>query len=123
VVEQCKWPCARSLAGVCRCICEADGHLYANLFIFALHLSLGICRIGQYGDKEQLGSSQQLLHRVFTTVYMGTENSSAETRQRAATLAEQVGAVRWHTVHMLCKGCCCLLSWWPVRRLQILLLH
>ena len=48
------------------------------------------CRIGQYGDGEQLGSPQQLLHRIFTTVYMGTENSSADTRRRAATLAEQV---------------------------------
>jgi NAD+ synthase (glutamine-hydrolysing) len=29
---------------------------------------------------------------VFTTAYMGTENSSAETRQRAAMLAREIGA-------------------------------
>ena len=29
---------------------------------------------------------------MFTTAYMGTENSSAETRQRAATLAAEIGA-------------------------------
>ena len=34
---------------------------------------------------------QELAGKIFTTCYMGTENSSAETRTRAAQLAKQVG--------------------------------
>ena len=48
------------------------------------------CRIGQYQEGEELGDAAEFAGRVFSTVYMGTENSSAETRQRAATLAKQV---------------------------------
>ena len=50
------------------------------------------CRVGQYTEGEQVGSASEFAGRVFTTAYMGTENSSAETRQRAATLAAEVGA-------------------------------
>ena len=50
------------------------------------------CRIGQYSEGEQIGSAEEFASRVFTTAYMGTENSSAETRQRAATLAREIGA-------------------------------
>ena len=39
-----------------------------------------------------MGSAKEFAGRVFTTAYMGTKNSSAETRQRAATLAAEVGA-------------------------------
>jgi NAD+ synthase (glutamine-hydrolysing) len=39
-----------------------------------------------------LPTAPQLAHRLLTTVYMGTENSSEETRARAATLAAEVGA-------------------------------
>ena len=35
---------------------------------------------------------QQFARRIFHTCYMGTENSSRETRQRAGDLAEQIGA-------------------------------
>ncbi|CBQ73960.1 probable QNS1-Glutamine-dependent NAD Synthetase [Sporisorium reilianum SRZ2] len=35
---------------------------------------------------------QELCHRVFVTCYMGTENSSDETRQRARALAADIGA-------------------------------
>jgi hypothetical protein len=62
-----------------------------------------LCRIGQYTEGEQLGSAQQLLHRIFTTVYMGTENSSADTRRRAATLAEQVGFPALMPVDTCCR--------------------
>ena len=49
-------------------------------------------RIGQYSEGEQIGSAEEFAGRVFTSAYMGTENSSAETRQRAATLAREIGA-------------------------------
>ena len=35
---------------------------------------------------------RELCGRVFVTVYMGTENSSVETRSRAALLASQIGS-------------------------------
>lgn len=35
---------------------------------------------------------RDLANRIFHTCYMGTENSSAETRQRAKYLAEAIGA-------------------------------
>lgn len=35
---------------------------------------------------------RELASRLFYTAYMGTTNSSADTRQRAANLAEQIGA-------------------------------
>lgn len=34
---------------------------------------------------------RELCNRIFYTSYMGTENSSAETRQRAKDLAEDIG--------------------------------
>jgi len=36
---------------------------------------------------------RELCNRIFVTCYMGTENSSAATRDRAAALAQQIG--RW----------------------------
>lgn len=37
-------------------------------------------------------TAEKLANRIFTTVYMGTENSSTETKARAATLATQIGS-------------------------------
>jgi len=37
-------------------------------------------------------SSQELANRIFHTTYMGTKNSSKETRDRAKKLAEEIGA-------------------------------
>jgi NAD+ synthase (glutamine-hydrolysing) len=47
-------------------------------------------RIGQYAQAEQADSAPELAHRLLTTVYMGTVNSSKDTQQRAAALAQQV---------------------------------
>lgn len=47
-------------------------------------------RVGQYEDGAEVDSAQDLAHRLLTTVYMGTVNSSAETCSRAAELAAQV---------------------------------
>lgn len=38
------------------------------------------------------GTPQELCNRIFVTCYMGTENSSAETRERARELANDIGA-------------------------------
>ena len=42
-------------------------------------------------------SSKEFASRVFSTVYMGTENSSAETRERAQRLAGEIGAAHLDT--------------------------
>jgi NAD+ synthase (glutamine-hydrolysing) len=47
-------------------------------------------RVGQYSPAEKVNSAQQLAGRLLTTVYMGTVNSSRETKDRAASLARQV---------------------------------
>lgn len=47
-------------------------------------------RVGQYSPSEKVDSAQQLAGRLLTTVYMGTVNSSRETKDRAASLARQV---------------------------------
>jgi NAD+ synthase (glutamine-hydrolysing) len=39
-------------------------------------------RIGQYSPGEAVGDAAELAGRLFHTVYMGTVNSSAETRNR-----------------------------------------
>ena len=58
---------------------------------------LRICRIGQYKEDEAVQSSKEFASRVFSTVYMGTENSSAETRERAQRLAGEIGAAHLDT--------------------------
>ncbi len=40
----------------------------------------------------ELNDPRDLANRIFVTCYMGTENSSAETRRRARNLADQIGA-------------------------------
>mmetsp|Transcript_23328 Transcript_23328/g.59695 ORF Transcript_23328/g.59695 Transcript_23328/m.59695 type:complete len:726 (-) Transcript_23328:433-2610(-) len=50
-------------------------------------------RIGQYAEGEPVApSAQEFAGRLFTTVYMGTVNSSRETRERSKVLAGQVGS-------------------------------
>ena len=58
-------------------------------------------RVGQYLPSEKVDSAQQLAGRLLTTVYMGTVNSSRETKDRAASLARQVlslGAESGHRI-------------------------
>eukprot|EP00192_Tetraselmis_astigmatica_P007759 CAMPEP_0117672142 /NCGR_PEP_ID=MMETSP0804-20121206/13736_1 /TAXON_ID=1074897 /ORGANISM="Tetraselmis astigmatica, Strain CCMP880" /LENGTH=695 /DNA_ID=CAMNT_0005480703 /DNA_START=32 /DNA_END=2119 /DNA_ORIENTATION=- len=49
-------------------------------------------RIGQYSEDEAVDSPQELANRLFVTVYMGTVNSSDETKNRSKDLAQQVGS-------------------------------
>lgn len=49
-------------------------------------------RIGQYQDNVYVTSAEDLASRVFHTVYMGTANSSSETRERAKNMAKEIGA-------------------------------
>ena len=47
-------------------------------------------RIGQYNEGQAIASSQELAGQILSSVFMGTENSGADTRRRAAQLAAQV---------------------------------
>eukprot|EP00775_Hariotina_reticulata_P006615 gene6615-6843_t len=49
-------------------------------------------RVGQYKEDDAVDNAHDLANRLFHTVYMGTENSSADTRSRAKALAQQIGA-------------------------------
>ncbi|KAI3428464.1 hypothetical protein D9Q98_007289 [Chlorella vulgaris] len=49
-------------------------------------------RVGQYNEGQQPKDAAELANRLLTSVYMGTENSSQETQDRASQLAGQVGA-------------------------------
>ena len=44
------------------------------------------------GDPEYIPKEpRELCNRIFTTCYMGSQNSSTETRNRAKDLANQIG--------------------------------
>lgn len=51
-----------------------------------------IRRVAQLEDSTTLPNAQGLANRVFTTVYLGSENSSKETRARSSMLASEVGS-------------------------------
>lgn len=51
-------------------------------------------RIGKYSNGEYPTNPKEFAKRIFYTVYMGTENSSEETRSRAKKLADEIGS--WH---------------------------
>eukprot|EP01018_Ginkgo_biloba_P034783 Gb_09664 [translate_table: standard] len=51
-------------------------------------------RIGQYTKGDCLTDSKEFAKRIFYTVYMGSENSSESTRQRAKELSNEIGS--WH---------------------------
>ena len=49
-------------------------------------------RVAQLAPGEAIENSAQIARAAFTTVYMGTVNSSNATRDRARRLAEEIGA-------------------------------
>ncbi|GAY66211.1 hypothetical protein CUMW_246930 [Citrus unshiu] len=51
-------------------------------------------RIGRYANGEFPTESREFAKRIFYTVFMGSENSSQETRMRAKKLADEIGS--WH---------------------------
>ena len=51
-----------------------------------------IRRIAQLEDDAPLPSAKALAEYIFTTVYLGSENSSIETRSRSASLAAEIGS-------------------------------
>ncbi|MCO5595719.1 hypothetical protein L7F22_049765 [Adiantum nelumboides] len=49
-------------------------------------------RVGHYDDHALPGDPKEFASRILQTIYMGSENSSENTRKRAELLAEQIGA-------------------------------
>jgi len=49
-------------------------------------------RIGGYSEGESPAGADEFASRIFHTMYMGSENSSKETRSRAKNLAAEIGA-------------------------------
>ena len=43
---------------------------------------------------------RELANRIFVTCYMGTENSSEETKKRAANLSEEIGSYHLGKIHV-----------------------
>ncbi|MCO5559701.1 hypothetical protein L7F22_013302 [Adiantum nelumboides] len=49
-------------------------------------------RVGHYDDHALPGDPKEFASRILQTIYMGSENSSENTRKRAELLAKQIGA-------------------------------
>ena len=67
-----------------------------------MQVARDVRRIANYKVGERPTSAAQLADRIFSTVYMGTINSSDATRQRAKCLAEEVG-IALGGVSRLCR--------------------
>eukprot|EP00897_Mesotaenium_endlicherianum_P003817 jgi/Mesen1/3463/ME000194S02601 len=78
-----------SVAAIVGCMCQLA---FKAIEAGEEQVRADAARIGGYKDGERVASAHELASRVLHTVYMGTENSSAATRARAKTLAEQIGA-------------------------------
>ncbi|KAL8053347.1 hypothetical protein ABFX02_05G065100 [Erythranthe guttata] len=79
-----------SVAAIVGCMCQ----LVVNVANGDEQVKADAIRIGHYADGQFPTDSKEFAKRIFYTVYMGTENSSDATRNRAKILAEEVGS--WH---------------------------
>ncbi|KAL7149826.1 hypothetical protein ABFS83_05G067300 [Erythranthe nasuta] len=80
-----------SVAAIVGCMCQLVVKEVAN---GDEQVKADAIRIGHYADGQFPTDSKEFAKRIFYTVYMGTENSSDATRNRAKILAEEVGS--WH---------------------------
>lgn len=82
-----------SVAAIVGCMCQM---VYTAAVVEKDEAVLAdVCRIGGYGAEGEMKSPtspQEFANRILTTVYMGTENSGAETRARSSSLAAQIGS-------------------------------
>ncbi|KMT12612.1 hypothetical protein BVRB_5g098510 [Beta vulgaris subsp. vulgaris] len=80
-----------SVAAIVGCMCQ--------LVVKEIHngderIKADAKRIGQYPDGQFPTDSKEFAKRILYTVFMGTENSSEDTRSRAKILADEIGS--WH---------------------------
>ncbi|XP_051214236.1 glutamine-dependent NAD(+) synthetase [Lolium perenne] len=78
-----------SVAAIVGCMCQL---VIKDIEKGDEQVKVDAMRIGQYKDGEFPTDSRELAKRLFYTVYMGTENSSEDTRSRAKRLAEEIGS-------------------------------
>ncbi|KAI8336571.1 hypothetical protein BC941DRAFT_494830 [Chlamydoabsidia padenii] len=84
------------VSSMCRLVVKEAQEGNQQVIDDARRLAIG----GRHSDEEDLSNyiptdPREFAHRIFYTCYMGTENSSKETRQRAKALAEAIGS--YHT--------------------------
>ncbi|XP_044477071.1 glutamine-dependent NAD(+) synthetase isoform X2 [Mangifera indica] len=80
-----------SVAAIVGCMCQLVVKEIAN---GDEQVKADAIRIGHYTDGQFPTDSREFAKRVFYTVYMGSENSSEETKSRAKKLADEIGS--WH---------------------------
>ncbi|KAE8647836.1 glutamine-dependent NAD(+) synthetase isoform X2 [Cucumis sativus] len=80
-----------SVAAIVGCMCQLVVKEIAN---GDEQVKADAIRIGHYADGELPTDSREFARRIFYTVFMGSENSSEETRTRAKVLAHEIGS--WH---------------------------
>ncbi|KAL0542350.1 hypothetical protein IC582_022455 [Cucumis melo] len=80
-----------SVAAIVGCMCQLVVKEIAN---GDEQVKADAIRIGHYADGEFPTDSREFARRIFYTVFMGSENSSEETRTRAKVLAHEIGS--WH---------------------------
>ncbi|KAK3124944.1 hypothetical protein QOZ80_7BG0597310 [Eleusine coracana subsp. coracana] len=78
-----------SVAAIVGCMCQL---VIKDIEKGDEQVKVDALRIGQYKGGEIPTDSKELATRLFYTVYMGTENSSEDTRSRAKRLAEEIGS-------------------------------
>ncbi|GAU11831.1 hypothetical protein TSUD_75820 [Trifolium subterraneum] len=80
-----------AVAAIVGCMCQLVVKEIAN---GDEQVKVDAIRIGNYKNGEFPTDSREFAKRIFYTVFMGSENSSGETRSRAKVLADEIGS--WH---------------------------
>ncbi|XP_062515424.1 glutamine-dependent NAD(+) synthetase-like isoform X2 [Corticium candelabrum] len=75
------------VSSMCHLVCDA-AQLGNQSVIVDCRRIIGVSVDGEYVPADP----KELCNRIFVTCYMGTENSSAETRSRAGNLAKEIGS-------------------------------
>lgn len=80
-----------SVAAIVGCMCQMVTSAMKDDTTVAKDV-MRVCGLEHLADLAQVQTAEQLAHHLLTTVYMGTVNSSEETRTRARRLAAEIGA-------------------------------
>ena len=80
-----------SVAAIVGCMCQMVARAMKDDQTVAKDV-MRVCGMEDLADLARVQTAEQLAHHLLTTVYMGTINSSEETRDRARRLAAEVGA-------------------------------
>ena len=84
------------VASMCRLVCKAVNH--GNMQV--LNDVRSILKMKTYIPSDP----NELCNRIFVTCYMGTENSSEDTKERAKLLSKDIGSYHLGGSFVLCKA-------------------